>query len=320
MAPTPCVEGGEHWSNTNSVDLEETARMTENLIRDGIGGIALNGTTGECAALLWEEKTGFVDTVVQVARGRVPIFAGATSLGTKETIRQMRALKDIGANGAFIGLPLWQTPTIENSVRWFADLGEAVPDMGIMVYSNAMFFKSTFPFPFWVGVRKKAPTVITNKITSPAIMQDLEEIVRLTGDQVRYLPQEGNAYPAWQRVGDQIKGHWSTSASMGPEPSVALADAIIAGDEERIKEVVADLRSIPPFRPQGQEDPELYLQFPQLNAQSEKARFRAAGYIKCGPTRAPYSDDDMPDDWKESCETHGKGWAEMRKKYMKAPV
>ena len=167
MAPTPCIEGGEHWSNTNSVDLEETARMTENLIRDGIGGIALNGTTGECAALLWEEKSGFVDTVVQVARGRVPIFAGATSLGTKETIRQMRALKDIGANGAFIGLPLWQTPTIENSVRWFADLGEAVPDMAIMVYSNAMFFKSTFPLPFWVGVRKKAPTVITNKITQP---------------------------------------------------------------------------------------------------------------------------------------------------------
>lgn len=94
--------------------------MTENLIRDDIGGIALNGTTGECAALLWEEKTGFVDTVVQVARGRVPIFAGATSLGTKETIRQMRALKDIGANGAFIGLPLWQTPIIEDSVRWFA--------------------------------------------------------------------------------------------------------------------------------------------------------------------------------------------------------
>jgi len=158
--------------------------------------------------------------------------------------------------------------------------------MPVMVYSNSMFFKSTFPLPFWVGVRKKAPTVITNKITSPAIMQDLEEIVRLTGDQIRYLLQEGNAYPAWQRVGDKIQGHWSTSACMGPEPSVALADAIIAGDQARMKQIMADLRSIPAFRPQGQEDPELHLQFPQLNAQSEKARFRAAGYIKCGPARA----------------------------------
>src|SRR5215471_14603186 len=177
MAPTPCVEGGEHWSNGNSVDLEESARMVENFIRDGVGGIALCGTTGECAALLWEEKLAFVDTALRVARHRVPIFAGATSLGTKETVRQMRAFGDLGAEGAFVGLPLWQTPTIENSVRWFEDLSEATPDMAIMVYSNAMFFKSVFPRPFWEGVAKRARTVITNKITSPAITQDLEEIV-----------------------------------------------------------------------------------------------------------------------------------------------
>ena len=29
----------------------------------------------------------------------------------KETIQQMRGLKDVGADGAFVGLPLWQTPT-----------------------------------------------------------------------------------------------------------------------------------------------------------------------------------------------------------------
>jgi trans-o-hydroxybenzylidenepyruvate hydratase-aldolase len=315
MAPTPCVEGGDHWSNTSSVDLEESARMTENFVRDGVGGIAACGTTGECAALLWEEKREFIDTLVQVARKRVPIFAGATSLGTKETIRQMRAFRDMGADGAFVGLPLWQTPTLENSVRWFEELSEAVPDLPIMVYSNAMFFKSTFPLPFWQGVAKRAPTVITNKITSPAIMEKLEEIVETTGDRISYLPQEMNAYNAWQRVGNKIRGIWSTSASMGPEPSVAFSRAINANDRERIEEIHNDLRSIPAFRPQGQEDAERYLQFPQLNVQAEKARFRAAGYIKCGPARTPYKDVDLPDDWQRSAEANGKGWAELRKKY-----
>ena len=320
MAPTPCVEGGEHWSNGNSVDLEETARMTENLIRDGVGSIAACGTTGECAALLWDEKVSFIDTIVQVNRGRVPVFAGATSLGTKETIRQMKAFQAIGAQGAFVGLPLWQTPTIENSIRWYADLSEAVPEMGIMVYSNAMFFKSVFPLEFWLGVAERAPRVITNKITSPAITEKLEEIVEKTGDRISYLPLDGGAYSAWQRVGDKIRGLWSTSASMGPEPPVALSDAINRGDEERMKEIVADMRSIPAFRPSDQADAEKFLQFPQLNVQAEKARFRAAGYIKCGPSRAPYLYDDMPDDWKAAAEANGKGWAQMRKKYIKAAV
>ncbi len=232
----------------------------------------------------------------------------------------MKAFKDMGADGAFIGLPLWQTPTLENSIRWYEELGQAVPDLPIMVYSNAMFFKSSFPLPFWQGVAKRAPTVITNKITSPTITEELEEIVATTGDRISYLPQEMGAVDAWERVGNKIKGIWSTSASMGPEPSVALSRAINANDKEKMEEIRADLRSLPSFRPQDQTDPEKYLQFPQLNVQAEKARFRAAGYIKCGPARAPYSDDDLPDDWKASAEANGKGWAKLRPKYAAAPV
>src|SRR6266498_79157 len=141
MVPTPCKAGAEGWEATDSVDLDEAARMTEELIRDGAGMIAACGTTGECAALLWEEKQAFVDAIVQINRKRVPVFAGATALGTTETIQQMRGLKDVGADGAFVGLPLWQTPTIENAVQFYADLGEAAPDMPILVYANARVFK-----------------------------------------------------------------------------------------------------------------------------------------------------------------------------------
>jgi trans-o-hydroxybenzylidenepyruvate hydratase-aldolase len=314
MVPTPCVEGGEHWSNIDSVDLEESARMTEILVRDGVGGIALCGTTGECAALLWEEKVRFVDTVVQANRGRVPIFAGATALGTKETIRQMLALKDIGADGAFIGLPLWQTPTLENSIRWFEELGEAVPDMPIMVYSNSMFFKFSFPLAFWIGVAERARTVITNKIASPAINEDLEEIVRLTGDRITYLPSEREVVNAYGRVGDKIKGFWSTCASMGAEPVVALGNAMLKGDVAGMDEAARDIAALPVAMPPPEEGQPPGL--PMLNAQMEKARTRASGYIACGMSRTPYLVDDLPDDWRVALEKNGKAWAELRKKYV----
>jgi 4-(2-carboxyphenyl)-2-oxobut-3-enoate aldolase len=105
---------------------------------------------------------------------------------------------------------------------------------------------------------------------------------------------------------------------MGPEPCVALSAAINAGDEPRIQEIIADMRSLPRAQPPRQEgDPNL---FPSLNTQFEKARFRAAGFVNCGMPRAPYSDDDLPDTWKASAEVHGKAWAEMRKKYIRAAV
>jgi trans-o-hydroxybenzylidenepyruvate hydratase-aldolase len=214
MVPTPCKEGAGGWDVPDSVDLDETARMTEKLIAAGIGSIAACGTTGECAALMWEEKRDFVDTIVQVARKRVPVFGGATALGTKEIVRQMRSFKDIGADGSFVGLPLWQTPTLENSVQFFADLGEACPDVPIMVYGNAMFFKSDFPTVFWEGVAKRAPTVITTKIAYG--IEHLQEDLEVAGHRINFQPGQSNAYGAYKKVGKRMTAFWSTSIAMGP--------------------------------------------------------------------------------------------------------
>ncbi len=309
LAPTPCKVGLDKWDSTDSVDLEETARMTENLIQAGIGSLAACGTTGECAALLWEEKRAFIDTMVQVNRKRIPVFAGATALGTKEVVRQMKGLKDIGADGAFVGLPLWQTPTLENSVQFYSDLSEAVPDMAVMIYSNALFFKSSFPTPFWAGVAQNAPTAITTKVTYG--IGTLLEDMRAAGHQINFMPGQNNIYPAYKMARTKITACWSTSAAMGPEPVVALMEAIQNDDEKRVDAIWEDMRSVPAFMPPGATS-----QFAQYNAQAEKWRFNASGYVNCGPSRAPYGD--LPENWKKHAELHGKAWAQLREKYRKS--
>ena len=310
MVPTPCVEGGDHWSNTDSVDHDESARMIDAMVRAGIGGIAACGTTGECASLLWEEKRGFIDTVIQTNNHRVPVFAGATALGTKEVVRQMRAFKEMGAEGAFLGLPLWQTPTLENSVRYFADLGEAVPDMPILVYANAWVFKWGFPTEFWEGLALRAPTVVACKVTYP--MDHLEEDVRAAGNRIAFLPRDGAAHEAYQKVGRHIQGVWSTSANAGPEPVVALADAVRRGDEQRMAEITREMAPLRPL-PTGRES-----EFFQYNIQVIKLLTNVSGYAKVGPPRAPYLD--LSEEWRTLTERCGRGWAELRKKYIKTTV
>ncbi len=308
MVPTPCKPGAEGWEVTNSVDLDEAARMTENLIRDGVGLIAACGTTGECAALLWEEKRAFIATIAEVNRGRVPLFAGATALGTKEVIRQTRGLRDVGADGAFVGLPLWQTPTVENSVQFFADLSAALPDVPVMVYANPMFFKSTFPTGFWEGMAKQAPTVITTKVTYN--VEQLKDDVAVAGDRINFMPGQNSIYPAYKMLRTGVTAVWSTSAAMGPEPIVALMDAIAADDAERVDRIWNDIGSVPSMIPRGE-----FEHFPEYNAQVEKARFNWAGYINAGPSRAPYRD--IPQHWAEQAEAHGKGWATLRARYAR---
>ena len=314
MIPTPCLPGKEGWDAEHSVDLDETERMVENLIKDGAGNFAVNGTTGECAALLWEEKVEFNKCIIDTNKGRVPVFSGVTALGTKETVRQMKAFRDLGSDGVFVGLPLWQTPSLEMMVQFYADLAEAVPDMPIMIYSNPMFFKSTFPVEFWAGVGQRCPTVITNKfvgnmVDMPNVFADLEASMDAAPN-VAFLPIDFLAPMAYDLVGDRIKAVWSTGCSMGPEPVIALVNALQAGDAEELGKLAHAIHGLPNAIPSFKE-------FPMYNVQVEKTRTNAAGYINAGPVRAPYQH--MPDDWRELVVASGKAWAEFCKTFPPAP-
>ena len=104
MPVTPSQPNVTAWDEDNTVELDVSAKMAKDLVDAGVGSFALCGTTGEGWALSLDEKKSFVDTVLQVVGHRVPVFAGATQLGTKVTINEMRAFRDLGAEGAFVGL------------------------------------------------------------------------------------------------------------------------------------------------------------------------------------------------------------------------
>ena len=71
------------------------------------------------------------------------------------------------------------------------------------------------------------------------------------------------------------------------------------------------MQSVPSVMPPGEAS-----HFAEYNVQAEKARFNASGYVRCGPTRPPYTD--LPDTWRERAEANGKGWAALRAKYASA--
>jgi dihydrodipicolinate synthase/N-acetylneuraminate lyase len=207
LPPSALKADGEHWDEENTVDLDEATRLADQMIKDGAGAIGLCGTTGECATLLWDEKVALYGAVIDAVAGRVPVWCGTTALGTREVVRQMRAAQDLGAAAAFVGLPLWQTPTMENAIGFFADLGEAVPDLPIMVYANRFFFKFDFPVEFWEGIVAKAPTVIATKVGFPLTQEHLDA----ARHQVNFMTGEGTIGMHYRLAPETVTAAWATA-------------------------------------------------------------------------------------------------------------
>ena len=63
-----------------SLDLDATRRVIEALIRDGVAGLIVCGTVGENCSLARNEKIAVIEAACDVAKGRVPVIAGVTSV------------------------------------------------------------------------------------------------------------------------------------------------------------------------------------------------------------------------------------------------
>jgi trans-o-hydroxybenzylidenepyruvate hydratase-aldolase len=311
IMPTPANADAARPDAVDTVDLEETARLADQMIVDGVDGLIALGTTGECATLTSKEYHDVVDCLLTTVRGRVPIFIGTTTLGTHETVARAKFARGQKADGTLLGLPMWQPMRPEAAARFYAGVSEALPDFPIMVYANTNAFRNDFGVEFWRHVAATAPTVTSAKFLEAEI---LPECIAASNGRINFLPNDGRSLAFHRASPGAVTALWSTTSSMGPQPVIALMRAILAGDMTTAEEIATDLRHCSePVQPITRNN----ALFAEVNIQMEKLRFEAAGYCKPGPMRPPY--DWMPADLAEASRECGRRWAALcQKKY--API
>lgn len=307
IMPTPSTANASDPRATATVDLDETARAVDGLVAGGIDGILTLGTLGECASLTWEEKTRFIATAVEAARGRVPVFAGTTALNTRETIRQTREAHDLGAHGTMLGLPMWCAMDVPMAVQFFRDVAENCPEMAICVYANTEAFRFDFPRPFWAQV-SEIPQVVTSKYLNIA---QLTTDIGMTRGRIRFLPIDADYYAAARIDPDFCTAFWTSGAVCGPAPAIHLRDAVAAakqtGDWSAAKRIGGAIgASLGPLFPRGS-----FAEFSKYNIGLEKGRMDAAGWMRAGPVRPPYHL--VPEPYLEGARKSGEMWAALHR-------
>src|SRR5208283_985493 len=114
---------------------ESTLRMLiQRQIDAGINFLVPCGTTGESPTLTHEEHLRVVEIAVELAKGRVPVLAGAGGYNTAEVITLARELAEIGADGILSVTPYYNKPTQEGLYQHYKAFAEGT-SLPIVVYS-----------------------------------------------------------------------------------------------------------------------------------------------------------------------------------------
>jgi len=116
------------------VDEKAFQEFVDWQIQEGSNGVVPVGTTGESPTLSHDEHKRVVQLCLEVAKGKVPVIAGAGSNATAEAIDLTRHAKEAGADAALIVTPYYNKPTQEGLYRHYEAIATAV-DIPIVIYN-----------------------------------------------------------------------------------------------------------------------------------------------------------------------------------------
>src|SRR6267142_6220765 len=118
-----------------SIDEAALRNLVAWQVDSGIDFLVPCGTTGETPTLTHDEWLCVIDTTIEVATGRVPIVAGATSNSTHEAVEKAKEVASrTGVNAILTASPYYNKPTQEGQYRHFKSIAEAV-DKPLILYN-----------------------------------------------------------------------------------------------------------------------------------------------------------------------------------------
>jgi 4-hydroxy-tetrahydrodipicolinate synthase len=207
------------------IDEPALRALVERQIAGGVSGLVPCGTTGEAPALTTAEWERVVATVIEIARGRVPVIAGSGTNGTATSIERTRRAQALGADGALVVTPYYNRPTQEGLYQHFAAIAEAT-DLPLVLY-NVPGRTGVNLLPETVVRLAGLPGIAAIKEASGSLDQ-ASQIVHetsvgfpvLSGDDSLTLPIMG--------VGGS--GVISVVSNIAPEAVSSLTAACLAGD------------------------------------------------------------------------------------------
>ena len=205
-------------------ELDEKALrdLVEFHIAEGTNAIVPCGTTGESATLSHEEHCRVIEIVIDQAKKRVPVIAGAGSNSTKEAVFLTEHAKKSGAEAVLSITPYYNKPTQAGLYQHFKTIAEQV-DIPIVLY-NVPGRTGVNMLPDTVVELSKIKNIVGVKEASGSLDQ-AGAILQHTDDSFDVISGEDSLTFPMMAMG--AKGVISVVANVAPKKMAQMCKAVL---------------------------------------------------------------------------------------------
>lgn len=215
-----------------AIDLAQTQRVVDNLVKDGVHGIVAMGTVGENNSLDAAEKQSVLRAVTEVVAGRVPVVTGVSEFDTRRAVAFAKDAKKAGADGLMVLPAMVYVPTPEELIMHLRAVAEAT-DLPVMLYNNPPAYRVNITVEVLRALHG-VPNIVALKESAPDPRR-FTDIINALGD--RYTLLAGLDDVAFEGLMLGAVGWVSGLTNAFPQESIQLVAALRAGNLDRARTI-----------------------------------------------------------------------------------
>jgi len=224
-----------------AVDEAAYRALCEHLIAEGIDGLVPCGTTGETPTLSSEEQLRCIRIAVEVGRAAgKKVIAGAGTNSTSQTVANVQAVREAGADAALVVTPYYTKPTQAGIIAHYRAIADGAPGFPIVAYvvpgrTGGDLLPESYP-----ALAEIEEVVAVKEATgSLSRVIDIRERV---GDRFSLL--SGDDFTVLPFIACGGKGVISVSGNVAPRHLSDLVNAARAGDLEKAGQIQVAMNAL----------------------------------------------------------------------------
>jgi len=213
------------------LDLAGLERLIDRVLAGGVHALFALGTTGEGPSLSYALRHQFVERVCELVDSRVPVLVGITDTAFDESIELAEKAYAAGASGLVAAAPYYLPLSQPELAAYVESLVEQIP-LPLMLYNMPACTKVEFE-PQTVRQLSAIEGVVGLKDSSGS-REYIRKVHALLTDRPDFTLLVGPEELLAESVRLGAHGGVNGGANMFPALYVALYEAAVAGDQERM--------------------------------------------------------------------------------------
>ena len=108
--------------SSDKIDYKGLEKLVEHVIKGGVHGLFILGTTGEAPSLSYRLRYELVEKVCEQVAGRIPVLVGITDTAFVESVKLANFSEEKGASAVVVAPPYYFPAGKEELAEYFSDL------------------------------------------------------------------------------------------------------------------------------------------------------------------------------------------------------